>query len=458
MLKTVEQKVLKFIDENHLIKKGDKILVALSGGADSVFLMHFLIKYKRRFGIELAAFHLNHKLRGRDADADEKFCFDFCSKNNIEFKSVSKNVKLSAKKKKVSIEEAARELRYTELFKTSKKMKADKIATAHNLSDNIETVFLNFVKGTGLKGLAGIPVQRENIIRPILCLTSDEIRAYLKSNKISYRFDKSNLNIDYERNYLRNEIIPKLKRRLNPQLEEKIANTSRILKDVNVFIDKQINLSAKSAANLDGKQLKLDLKKLKSQDEIFNSIFLKTIIEKNFEIDIDAGNIHSLIELIKSQTGKSIHLKEKIAAIRERDSIVIEREREKRNKEIKKKIKIGQKITINGKEISVEITSREKMKFNPNRLIEYISGDKVKETFEIRKWKTGDRFNPIGMKGSKKISDFLADEKISSLTKKESLLLTNSGKIVWVIGMRIDENFKVTPETKKILKLMASGF
>lgn len=456
MLKTIEQKVLKFINENHLIEKGNKVLVAFSGGADSVFLLQFLIKYKTRFGIELAAFHLNHKLRGRDADADEKFCTDFCTKKNIEFQSVSKDVKQISKKKKVSIEEAARELRYAELIKTSEKLKADKIATAHNLSDSVETVLLNFIKGTGLKGFAGIPVQRENIIRPILCLTSEEIRKYLKLNKISYRLDKSNLNIDYERNFLRNEVIPKLKAKLNPKLEQKIASTLRILKDVNIFIDKQVNLFSRSAVDFDGKRLTINLKKLKSQDEIFNSIFLKTIVEKNFKIDVDAENVHSLIELINSQTGRSIQLKENFVAIRERDSIVIEQNRQKRNKAVRRKIKIGQKINVAGKEISIELMGKKKQKFSSNKLIEYISGDSVKETFEIREWKTGDRFFPLGMKGSKKISDFLADEKISTHTKKENLVLTNSGKIVWVVGLRIDERFKVLRETKRILKLTVS--
>ena len=154
MIKTIEQKALKFIDENHLIKKGDKVLVALSGGADSVFLLHFLMKFKNRFKIEVTAFHLNHKLRGKAAAEDEKFCSNFCSKNKIELVHVSKNVKAYAKKMKMSVEEAGREIRYSELNKAVKKLKCTKIATAHNSSDNVETVLLNFVKGTGIKGLA----------------------------------------------------------------------------------------------------------------------------------------------------------------------------------------------------------------------------------------------------------------------------------------------------------------
>ena len=146
MTKTIEQKALKFIDENHLIKNGDKILVALSGGADSIFLLHFLLKFKKRFKIDVAALHLNHKLRGRSATADEKFCAEFSAKNQTKLIRVSKDVKSFAKRMKLSIEEAGRELRYNELNKTAEKMGYSKIATAHNSSDNVETILLNFTK------------------------------------------------------------------------------------------------------------------------------------------------------------------------------------------------------------------------------------------------------------------------------------------------------------------------
>ena len=193
MTKTIEQKAINFIDENLLIEKGDKILIALSGGADSVFLLYFLKKFSKRFGIEVSAFHLNHKLRGKAASDDAKFCTEFCKKNKIELISISKDVIIYAKKNKISVEEAGREIRYTELIKAAKKLKCNKIATAHNSSDNVETILLNLFKGTGLKGLTGIPVRRENIIRPILCLSSDEIRNYLNQNKIEFRVDESNI-------------------------------------------------------------------------------------------------------------------------------------------------------------------------------------------------------------------------------------------------------------------------
>lgn len=453
MTKTVEQRALKFIDENHLIKKGDKILVALSGGADSVFLLHFLLKFKNRFKIDVAAFHLNHKLRGRSASADEKFCTEFCNKNKTKLVRVSKDVKAFAKQMKLSIEEAGREIRYNELNKAAKKMKCTKIATAHNSSDNVETILLNFTKGSGLNGLVGIPVIRDNIIRPTLCLSSEEIRKYLKQNKIAFCVDESNLNSDYERNFLRNEIIPKLKQRLNPRLEEKINNTAKIVSDINFYLENEIGSLSKNALKFNGKEFEIKLKQILKLDKSFLKIFLKKVIEKNFHIELSSENIFSLIDLLNLQTGKSVQLKEDIVATRERSEIIIRRKSSAGIQEKSLNIKIGQKVEAWENSISIKEVNRKMFKFTPDKSVEFISGDGLKNIFEIRKWKSGDKFQPIGMKGTKKISDFLSDEKTSSIDKKNKLVLLNDNKIVWVIGLRIDERFKVTSDTKKILKL-----
>lgn len=453
MTKTTEQKALKFVDENHLIQNGDKILVAFSGGADSVFLLSFLLKFKRRFKIELAAFHLNHKLRGKDAAQDEKFCNDFCFKSKVEIIRVSKDVKSYAKRMKVSAEEAGREIRYLELNKAAKRTGCNKIATAHNSSDNIETVLLNFIKGAGVKGLSGIPIKRENIIRPILCLSSEEIRKYLRENNIPFKIDSSNLDSDYERNFLRNEIIPKLKQRLNPRIEEKVSNTSKIISEINSFVEKQIEQISNEAVKFDNKNLRINLKTLSKLDKNLLSIFLKSVIENNFDIELSSDNIFSLVGLLVLQTGRSVHLKENIIALKERDELVVGKNSLVKPEKALYKIKVGQKIKVYGKIISISEVKRKMFKFSPDKSVEYISGNDLRNNLEIRKWKDGDKFQPIGMKGTKKISDFLSDEKTSAIGKKEHLVLTNAGKIVWVIGLRIDDKFKVTSETRKILKL-----
>lgn len=456
MTKTIEQKALKFIDEYHLIEKGDKVLVALSGGADSIFLLSFLIKFKKRYGIEVAAFHLNHKLRRKSAETDEKFCIEFCSKNNVNLYCESKDIKSIAKKLKVSVEEAGREMRYSELNRAIKKIGFTKIATAHNANDNIETILLNFIKGAGLKGLSGIPIRRDNIIRPILCLCADEIRKYLTANKIPFRVDESNLDSDYERNFLRNEIIPKLKQKLNPRLEEKISNTSKIISEIDLFIQKQIEKLSRKAVKFDGNALRINLNAVLKLDVSLLSIFLKSVVEKNLGIELTSENIFALVNLLDSQTGKAIQLKDNIIASKERNELIVGRKSFERAQKAILKIKAGQTLRVDGKIISISKVSRKMFKFTSNKSVEFISADGLSNVFEIRRWKDGDKFQPIGMKGTKKISDFLADQKISSSGKKEYLILTNTGKIVWVIGLRIDDRFKVKPESRKILKLIVA--
>ncbi len=453
MTKTIEQKALKFIDENHLLERGDKVIVALSGGADSIFLLSFLLKFKNKFKIDVTAFHLNHKLRGKASVEDEKFCAEFCLKNKIKLACVSQNVKVYAKKLKISVEEAGREIRYKELNKIVLKLNYTKIATAHNSSDNVETILLNFIKGTGLKGLVGIPVRRDNIIRPILCLSAEEIRTYLKTNKIRFRVDESNLDSDYERNFLRNEIIPKLKKRLNPKLEEKISNTSKIVSEINSYIDKQIEKIRKEVVKSDKQELRISLQKIFKVDKKILGIFIKSVVENKFKIELSSENIFSLIDLLGLQTGRSVHLKGNIIASRERSELVIRKSSASGIEKSSYNIKVGQTVDADGKIISMDEVKRKMFKFTPDKSVEYISGDGLRNTFEIRKWKSGEKFQPIGMNGTKKISDFLSDEKASSSNKKDFLVLTNAGKIVWVIGLRIDDRFKVTSKTKKILKL-----
>ncbi len=452
MYKTIEQKVLKLIDENHLIKKNDSILLALSGGADSVFLFYFLLKFKRRLGINFSAFHLNHKIRGREAKTDELFCRNLCKENKVELFVAVKDVKSYAKKNKLSVEEAGRVLRYKELVKIAEKKSFDKIATAHNASDNAETVLLNLIKGSGLKGLSGIPVQRDKIIRPLLSLTSDEIRNYLIKKKVEYRLDASNLNIDYNRNFIRNEIVTKLKK-LNPKVEQKILNSSRIIRETRALFENQIAAFTQEAAEFSKGELIISLKKLKNLDKSLWGEFFKSVIESKFTLDLSTGNLQDLVKLAENQSGKKLALSNNIVAVKEREYLSVTLTKPVSYKPFERTLKINDEAEVYGRTLRVEKISAEDTKRTQKKSVEYISADGIKPAFQLRNWKKGDRFNPLGMKGSKKISDFLIDEKISSNGKKHQLVLLNARKIVWVVGLRIDDRFKLTSKTKKVIKL-----
>jgi tRNA(Ile)-lysidine synthase len=453
MIKSTEQRVVKFILNKKLIDAGDRILVALSGGADSVFLLEFLTKYKRRFNLELAAFHLNHNLRGKEAIIDEQFCKSLTVQKRILYFSASKNVKLFAKRNRMSLEEAGRELRYSEMLKIAKTYNYKKIATAHNADDNTETVLLNLIKGTGIKGLSGIPEKREKIIRPILVLSKREILDYLHSKKINYRTDSSNIENDYHRNYLRNEIIPLIKEKLNPQFDSAVFRTSDIIRGYSSIIDEQVNNVVKKAIEYKQQKLIINLKHLEENDVRLYGDVVRKSVRKYFNEDLESANISELLNLIKAQTGSEIKFSNRIVAVKERDSIIIYVKKSYVRNTKQVEIKIGERKQFEGKSVSISMFNSNKLSFYNTLKKEYISKDNINSSFILRRWKDGDRFYPLGMKNSKKLSDFLTEQKVRSSEKKEQLVLTNAGKIVWVVGIRIDERYKISAETKKVLEL-----
>ncbi len=451
MNRSIEQKVLRFIDANELINTGDKILVALSGGPDSVFLILFLLKFKKKLKIEIGAFHLNHKLRGKHADEDEKFCKSLCIRNGVNFYSTKKNIKLISKKIKISVEEAGRKARYEELNKCASQNFFNKIATAHNIDDNTETVLLNLIKGSGLKGLAGIPVKRENIIRPVLSISKIEILEYLKRNKIDYRTDDSNLSSEYERNFLRNEIVRKLKERLNPSIGNSVLKTSSVLKQYYSYLADQINPKLKILIDKKANEINIKSSLLDTIDSRLHGLFIQELLSKKFKLELSNEKVNSLLDLRYRQTGRIIELEKSLVALRERSGIVI-RQKES-DKIVSIKLKPGDQKKIKGKTFSITEKDRKMVKFNSISGIELVDISKCTKNFELRNWKTGDRFQPFGMKGSKKISDFLTEQKVTVAERRNKLVLTNSGKIVWVVGYRIDDRFKVTNKTKKVFEL-----
>ena len=451
--KTSEQKVIKFILDKHLIEKNDRILIAFSGGPDSVFLLEFLIKYKRKFNIELAAFHLNHNLRGTESVVDAEFCKELTARKNIPFFYSSKNIRLYAKKNRLSVEEAGREKRYDELFKIATAKRFTKIATAHNADDNTETVLLNLIKGTGLKGLCGIPYRREKIIRPLLSLSKREILNYNQQKKFEFRTDSSNAENNYQRNYLRNAVIPLIKNKINPQFDNAVLKTSEIIKNASSFLEDYIFNLIKESTTIKGGKLIIDLKKQSIIDPRIFGNFLKAAVKNCFNEDIESINVSDIEQLKSKQSGKRIELSNSFIAVKERDSIIIYRNVLKKNILGSTTIKIGEKKKVGDKSISLSRTNGTKISLTKSGNKEYIDADRIHGGFIIRRWKEGDRFYPLGMRNSKKVSDFLNEQKIESHKKSEQLVVTNSSNIVWIVGIRIDERYKISDKTKKYLEL-----
>lgn len=451
-MKATEQKALRFIKENELYSPGEKVLVALSGGPDSVFLLHFFNKFKNKFKIEIGAVHINHRLRGNDSERDELFCKAICDELSVPLYILRKDIKSYSKEKKISLEVAGRKIRYEFFEKISSENRYDKIVTAHNADDNAETVLLNLIKGTGIKGIAGIPVKRNNIVRPILSLTKKEILDYLNENQFEYRVDESNLSNDFERNFLRNEVIPLIQKNINPAFSNSALNTSLNLQRLNLGLAAIVS-SLKSTVKVKfNRSVSIPIDFIKSENKFIISYTIKELIDENFSVKLESNDLKKIFMLVKKQSGKSEELSENLIALKERNEIRIVKKSALKNSN-KKKISTGSEIKIARKTFSIFEVTRSDVKIGKSKNIEYISADGLSSDFIVRTWTEGDKFFPIGMQGSKKISDYLNDIKVNSFEKKEQLVLENNGSIVWVIGKRLDDRFKLTSNTKKVLKL-----
>lgn len=451
-MKKTEEKVIGFIKSASLIDEGDKVIVALSGGPDSVFLLNFLKKYQKKYKITIGAFHLNHKLRGKDAAADEKFCRLLCHELNVEYFSASKNISYFSKKNKISIEEAGRIIRYKLLNEFCLKHNYSKIATAHIQDDNSETVILNLIKGSGLSGMSGIPAIRGNIIRPVLCISKAEVLDYLHHNKLTYRIDETNLSEDYERNFIRHRIIPVIKSRLNPSLDETVFNSSLVFQSVKDFIDSNIKGFLNEVVSSDKSGVIINVEQLPGFHPLILTEALRKVVLQTWKISLNYNDIKRVLELTNKQSGKNIELPGNISALKNRELLIIKKKSV--NKPIKQfYISAGETKKLNAGIISVKEIDKRIIKYVPDSNIEFISAENISGKLKIRTWKAGDKFIPLGMKGEKKISDFLIDEKINRLTKQNQLVLTDSKKIIWLIGKRIDNRFRITTATKKVLKL-----
>ncbi len=450
-MKRIEQKVIGFIEREKLIEPGDKILIAFSGGPDSVFALKFFSKFSKKYKISITAAHFNHNLRGNESDKDELFCEEMCEKLNIPLYAVQLDVIKFAKLHKISIEEAARNLRYKNLEDIRLDFECDKIVTAHNLNDNTETVLLNFFTGTGYSGFMGIPVRRGKIIRPLLCVSKQEILDYLKWNKISFRIDSSNNENDFKRNFLRNKIIPQLKNKINPSLDDAIYRSSKSLEKASQVLIDTVNKFTDEFISEKRDSIRIKTVLFESYDDWIAGEVVKNVLRKKFNYQFDYSSFLKIKSLVKNQKGKSVQLISKLKCIREKDSIVVLNQNE--IEDVRYKLKAGGKLKVEGKILSIEHVDKKDIKFEPGGKVEYIDADKLNDIFIFRKWKTGDKFFPLGMKNKKNVSDFLTDMKIETSERKSNFILENGNNIVWVVGLRIDDRYKINSKTKKAYKI-----
>ncbi len=452
LIKSLESKTLEVISKYSMITPGDKILIALSGGADSVFLLYLLVKYKKYFNIELAAIHINHGLRGDSADADEKYSRDICKEFQVEYYSEKVDIKDFAKKNKYSLEEAGRISRYSAFTKKLTEIKFDKIATAHHADDNLESMLLSFVKGCEVDGLRGIaPVLNGNIIRPLLGLDKIDIVESLNAAQIKFCKDETNDDNSFLRNKLRNQVIPLL-REINPSITDasmRLADSARII--INTFKSRQDLIAASVHLRGDGLLLRDDFLSAYDRDEKIRVV--KNSLQEKHSIKISRKNSEQIVSLLDKRVGTTVDVAKNIVAIRERDGILFESGASYQD-EGPCKLTIGGEATAFGKyTFFASKIDIDDVEFSKNGLAEFVDSDKIKGELTVRYWRDGDKFIPIGMKGQKMVSDYLAEKKVLHSKKKDAVLVCCGDEVVWVVTHRLDERYKVEKNSNNILKL-----
>lgn len=424
-----------------IVNKGDKLTLAVSGGADSMYLFYNLMDLKDELDLDIIVCHLNHGVRST-AKRDEDFVKSICEKYNV--KCVAKTVNMNdfAKANKISSEEAGRILRYSFFRENSKDRK---ILTAHNANDLVETVLFNIIRGTGLKGLVGFSKEKGNIFRPLIDIKREDIEYYLHKNNLKYFDDETNFEDIYTRNKIRLNLIPRLKE-LNPNILDSVIRLSENASDANDFIEDVVKENYE----------KIVIDNYFVADEILNihkflaCEIIKKHLEENFydKNILNRNNILNIYDLFNSESGKEIDLGKNMVARKSYGKVIIEEKKSKVKKE-KFYLEYGENRTDFG-DIFI---SKDLLYTGSDNFIKVIDCDKIKGKLYVRTRKRGDKFKPLGMKNNKKLKDYFIDRKVDRLSRDEIGLICDDEKIVCVIGMDISEDVKVDKKTFNKLNL-----
>lgn len=443
------EKFKNFIEENNLIEKGDSIVSAVSGGSDSVFMLEMLLAIKSDYELNIIVCHVNHGLRGAEAQRDEDFVKKLAEKNGLIYEVEHIDMAGYAKEHSLTCEEAGRKLRYLFFEEIKEKYKADKVAIAHNENDVAETIFLNIFRGTGLDGLESIPLRRDFYIRPILCFEKSEILDFLKENNIHYVDDSTNFTNDYKRNMIRNEIIPFIKKNFNENIVSSMSRLASIAKENNIYLEDIIN------------DKYIDIVKSNTIDrEGFNELnhYEKTLVLRkflrenlNYLNNISKDNIEDMINLISLDSGKKYDIDGKHYLVNDFDKTIFKKlDINELSEEISLDFKLDKVYNIYGSKFKFVLSDKILSK-------KYLDYDLLTGKLSLRNRRSGDRFNPFGMKGSKKIKDYFVDKKVSSDDRSKVLFLMNGDEIACVVGYDIADKYRASSKTKNYLNVIMEG-
>ncbi|MBK6835001.1 MAG: tRNA lysidine(34) synthetase TilS [Bacteroidetes bacterium] len=431
---------IKNIESKQLFTKNHKLLLGVSGGKDSMALADLLLKAGYNFSVA----HCNFCLRKEEADLEEAFVVSYFQEKNIPVFSIRFNTQEHADANKQSIQMAARELRYNWFKELKTEHQFDYIVTAHHLNDNIETFFINVLRGAGINGLKGVPEKTETIVRPLLFASSEQIKEYITRNNLKYKEDSSNSEVKYLRNKLRHELVPLLKE-INPKLEETFSKEFNYFREANNLIEETIAKEIENISSNTNNEVSYEIKKVLDSSHI--GLLLHYILKQySFDSSIET----QVLEAIKAGQSGKLFMSKTHTCLVDRESIII-KENNNTNILLSYTIEKNTKSISEPLNLHFEIVDEAKIIVEDNLVC--LDFEKLSFPLQIRKWQEGDSFQPLGMQGTKKLSDFFINQKYTLFQKEEQWLLTSKNEIVWIIGKRIDNRFKVTETTKQTLIL-----
>jgi tRNA(Ile)-lysidine synthase len=456
--KQIVRKVRETISRYEMIREGEAVVVAVSGGPDSVCLLDILRELAGELKISLIVSHYDHGLRPAEDESETVFVRELAKNLHLPF--VPGKAPRSLRGKRTSIEERARNARYHFLEKVMVKHRAQKIALGHNLNDQAETIIMRLLRGSGPSGLTGIPPCRDRtIIRPLIEMERREIERYLKARKLNYVTDSSNLKIDYLRNRIRLELMPLLEQH-QPQLAHLLGQTADILREEDAYLERigEAWLSREAELQPDN-SFQIPISSFLNLPVALRRRATRQIIGKVKQDlrRIRWDHVESILRMAQAEKPQaSIHLPGRLNVKRTYDRLIVSSREGRKPRRFTYTLdspglygikEIGRTISI------AEVKNRKGLNFRESPYTAFLDADKVRYPLKVRSFKPGDRFVPFGMTGHKKLKDFFVDLKVPTKMRYSTPILCCGDTIVWVCGLRIDDRFKVTPETKRVLKI-----
>jgi tRNA(Ile)-lysidine synthetase, N-terminal domain/tRNA(Ile)-lysidine synthetase, C-terminal domain len=435
----------KYIEDNALFSKDDSILLAVSGGIDSMVMTDLFLNCGYNFAIA----HCNFKLRGQESQRDEDFVTSFCQEHNIKLYKKSFDTFTYMKDKGKSLEMSARDLRYEYFFNLLKTEGYTYLATAHHADDSIETFFINLLRGTGISGLHGILQKVNNVIHPMIFTNRTEITAYQQEHSIAFVEDSTNVSVKFTRNKIRHELLPLIKE-ISPNFERTIVKEIERFRETEQVFRTLVNKAKEEIVIKEQDKVKIPIAKIKTLTP--SRIYLYEFLS---EYGFNESNINAIEEALDDISGKQF-FSENYRLIKDREYlIIVENKQEKTDQYC---IREDQTSITHPIKLHMELLKDLSfVRIPKTKFIAMLDYDKLTFPLTLRHWYKGDAFFPYGMRGEKKISDFYQNLKYSILDKENQWLLCSNDKIVWVVGQRIDDRFKITGATQTIYKIEIDG-